>query len=102
VKYSLGETLADYGFSFFEKLHSPIFLVHRNGTIRKINEAGRKLLFIGNITGQQLDNFAKEVVTSNLRCQQLKCPRILTAGKHIKLILKQLQASDYLLVELVR
>jgi hypothetical protein len=29
MQYSLGESLANTGFTFYEKIHEPIFLVHR-------------------------------------------------------------------------
>jgi len=98
MKYSLGETLADYGFSFFEKLHSPIFLLHKNGTIKKVNEAGRKLLYIAHITRRELDDFAKALTNSRL----VPCQVYMTRRKQIKVHLSQLESSEYLLVELMR
>ena len=100
--YGLGESLADYGFSFLEKLHVPIFLVHKNGTIKKINEAGRKLLSVAHISARDLDGFAKAIISSSLCPQQVECQRYVTTRKQFKVISKQLGTSDYLLVELIR
>ena len=100
MNYTLGETLADYGFAFLEKLHSPIFLLHKNGTIKKVNEAGRKLLCIAHITGRELDKFIAEILSLGLCAQRVEYQRYVTRRKQIKVIFKRLGSSDYLLVEL--
>ena len=46
MRYSVGQCLIDQGFSFYEKLHEPIFLISKLGRIVRINEAGRKFLKI--------------------------------------------------------
>jgi hypothetical protein len=102
MKYSMGDSLADYGFSFMEKLHSPIFLLHKNGTVKKINEAGRKLLSVAHITRRQLDALAQTLISAGLCPQQVGYQRYKTKQKQIKVISKQLGSSDYLLVELTR
>jgi sensor histidine kinase regulating citrate/malate metabolism len=106
MKYGLGDSLADYGFSFLEKLHSPIFLVHKNGTIKKINEAGRKLLSIAHMTQRQVEDRIKSLnITELLAGQQsgtCDCQRVDTGKKFIKVISKRLESSDYVLVELLR
>lgn len=64
MRCSIVESLGDCGFEFLEKLHHPMFLLHRNGTIKKINEAGRKLVSIGHISKVQLEGFAREFIKS--------------------------------------
>jgi nitrogen-specific signal transduction histidine kinase len=102
MKYSLGDSLADYGFSFFEKLHSPIFLLHKSGTIKKINEAGRKLLSVAHITRRELEHFATTLVATAPRTRQVEYQTYPTRQKQIRVVSKQLDSSDYLLVELIR
>jgi hypothetical protein len=102
MKYSMGDSLADYGFQFYEKLHAPIFLLHRNGTIKKINEAGRKLLSIAHIAGKELDHLAKCLVEVNIRHNHVEYKTYETKRKQFKVISKQLESSDYYLIELVR
>ena len=59
MKYSLGEGLADFGFSFLEKVHEPIFLIKKSGLLVNINEAGRKLMRVGGITRAELESYIK-------------------------------------------
>ena len=103
MRYSLSETLPDYGFSFLERLHSPIFLLHENGTLKKANEAGRKLLHVAHINARQLEGYVKALLSQGV------CPpdgvgyrRLSTVGKQIKVISRRLANSDYTLVELRR
>jgi sensor histidine kinase regulating citrate/malate metabolism len=102
MKYGLGDSLADYGFSFLEKLHSPIFLMHKTGTIKKVNEAGRKLLHVAHISRRQFEDLITGLVQSNTDRSEIECQRIETKNKQIKVISKRLESSDYMLVELIR
>ena len=102
MKYPLGDMLADYGFSFLEKLHVPILLVHKSGAVNKINEAGRKLLCVAHITRAELDGFIKTTLIPEMALSPVDCQVFPTKGNQIKMISKQLGTSDYLLVELIR
>ena len=102
MKYAIGDSLADYGFSFLEKLHSPIFLMHKSGTIKKVNEAGRKLLSVAHISGSELECFIKMIVIPELARNPIDCQIFPTKRKQLKVISRQLDSSDYLLVELLR
>jgi hypothetical protein len=102
MKYGLGDSLADYGFSFLEKLHSPIFLFHKNGTIKKINEAGRKLMHIAHMSQRQIEDMAKMLRMDNSAKAATDHQRLETGRKYIKVISQRLESSDYFLVELIR
>lgn len=102
MKYSMGDSLADYGFAFLEKLHSPIFLLDKNGTLKKVNEAGRKLLSVAQISGRELDAFVKSLMSQSSISHHVEYQILGTKWKKIKVVSKQLEASDYLLVELIR
>lgn len=97
---SLGSILADYGFNFFEKIHEPIFLVDRSGRIKRVNEAGRKLLKISSLTLFDLEAFS---------CLQFKklfpdpidgFKRTYVGVKRRMLIARSFQDCNYILVEL--
>ena len=102
MKYGMGDSLADYGFSFLEKLHSPIFLMHKTGTIKKVNEAGRKLLHVAHLSRQQFEDMIMGLIQANAQRGEIECQRIDTRNKQIKVISKRLESSDYMLVEFMR
>lgn len=102
MRYNLEETLGEQGFSFLENLHSPIFLVHKNGTVRKVNGAGRKLLKIAHLTIQQIEGALQAIVTHQLLGHRAETLRIKTSTQSVKVVSKQVGRSDYILVELVR
>ncbi len=102
MKYGLGETLSDYGFAFLEKLHYPIFLVHRNGTVKKINEAGRKLLKVAHLRPEQISEYARAFAQLGQCPAQMEFQRIPTLKKQIKVFSKHIDSSDYVLVEVYR
>ena len=102
MKYGLGETLADYGFSFLEQLHSPIFLLHINGSVKKINEAGRKLIKVGHVSTDQIRALSQIIIHSPNGNGSGDCLRYNTRNKCIKVISKRLGSSEYLLVEMMR
>lgn len=97
---SLGNIVADYGFNFFEKIHKPIFLVDRNGRIKRINEAGRKLLKIAGLKPRDLEAFS---------CLEFKklfpnpvdgFRRTFIGTKRRMLIARSFEDCNYILVEL--
>jgi hypothetical protein len=102
MKYGLGDSLADYGFSFLEKLHSPIFLFHKSGTVKKMNEAGRKLMHIANMSQRQIEDMAKLLKMGHPLQPATDHLRLETGRKYIKVISQRLESSDYFLVELIR
>lgn len=101
MRYSLGQNLADFGFGFFEKIHEPIFLVHRLGKIIKINEAGRKLLAVAKISIQDLD-FLTNHVASIFGSRNNEYQRISLQRNGWNLIARSLKDSDFILVEIKR
>ena len=102
MRYTIGDALADNGFSFLEKLHEPIFLIHKNGALKKMNEAARKLLRVGNVHGPKLTELIHSVLNATIESQHVEYCRVSTSRKQIKLITKQLGLSDYFLVEVCR
>ena len=102
MRYSMGDTLADNGFSFFEKLHSPIFLIQKNGKVKKVNEAGRKLLSIARLSSDQVARFARDFASGIAHKGQFDHHRVDTCKKHLKVISRQFGSSDYILVEIIR
>ncbi len=99
---SLGDAYADTGFSFLEKLHSPIFLLHKNGQVKRMNEAGRKLLAVGRVNRDRLATWGES--WAGLRAKNPGCDfqRIRSRFKEMKLISRPLAESDYFIVELIR
>lgn len=103
MRYSLGDSLSNYGFSFLEKLHTPIFLLHeKSGTLKKINEAGRKFLSVARIPRQQLEEVIGRFTSAGVSPQKVEHFHSLSGRKKIKVILKRLESSEYVLVELLR
>jgi nitrogen-specific signal transduction histidine kinase len=102
MQYAIGDSLADYGFSFLEQLHNPIFLLNKNGQIKKVNEAGRKLLKVAHVTNHQLDELAQRMLESTKADDHVEYLRVNTGSKQITLVGKHLASSDYVLVEVLR
>lgn len=101
MRYSKGDTLADSGFSFFEKLHSPVFLIQKTGAVKKINEAGRKFLKVAHLRAEQVDAFGRSVAGA-IENNEFYHLRIDSCKKHLKVISRQFASSDYILVEIIR
>lgn len=103
MRYSIAETVSDYGFSFYEKLHEPIFMVNRLGKIVRVNEAGRKLLKIGHLVNQDLENnlcvqFRDQIEKiKNSSFLRMNLPSL-----HLQLIAQNIKNSDFFLVEVKR
>lgn len=103
MRYNLEDTMGDQGFLFLERLHNPIFLIHKNGTIKKINGAGRKLLKIAHLTLQQVDDLIQSVILARMSPEHVEIQRIPTCqNQHLKIVSKQIGRTDYILIELMR
>jgi len=101
MKYSLGEGLADCGFSFLEKIHEPIFLIRKPGLLVNINEAGRKLLHVGGITRNDLEAFIKSTFAGQLK-NFTGAYRRISIGKDLRVIARSFPGSDYVMLEVVK
>jgi hypothetical protein len=102
MRYSLGVNLADFGFTFFEKLHEPIFLVHRLGKITKMNEAGRKLLKIAKRSSAEIDDFVRNQVLGLFQFsgpESSTSQRLKLGSGNRRLVVTSLPGSDFVLVE---
>ncbi|MBX3022130.1 MAG: hypothetical protein KF799_10690 [Bdellovibrionales bacterium] len=102
MKYSLGTNLADFGFVFLEKIHQPIFLVHKLGKISKINEAGRKLIRISHVSANDLENFVKTNVLALFKSSDDNYKRLKIKKNGLHVIARSLRDSDFILVEVRR
>lgn len=100
MKYSVGECLADYGFAFFEKIHEPIFLVHRLGRVTRMNEAARKLLSVARIGRADLEGIFSIHFNALFLPKQGGYGRFKLGRK--QLIARSFGNSDYILVEVRR
>jgi hypothetical protein len=104
LRHSLGINLADFGFGFLEKLHEPIFLVHRLGKIVRMNEAGRKLLRIVRQNSGEVESFINDrllVLFKNAEAEK-NYERIPIGNKGHQVVARNLQGSDYILVEVIK
>lgn len=101
MKYSIGQNLADFVFSFFEKIHEPIFLVSRIGRVTKINEAGRKLMSVAKVGLVDLENLAQQVC-GLFRSSGADYRRLRVKNTNLNLIVRSLRDSDFILVEVKR
>src|SRR5579883_1986032 len=101
MRYGLGESLADFGFSFLEKIHEPIFLVDRLGKLVKMNEAGRKFLSVTRRTPSELETFVKSSVV-NLFQDIGDSYRRVWLGKGLHLIARSFTGTDLLLIEVLK
>ncbi len=99
MQYSLGESLANTGFTFYEKIHEPIFLVHKVRGISGINEAGRKLLSVTHTSLNDLNaltaNYMQKLFQSNSRGYS----RLRVQNSPLQLVARTLKGSDFVLVE---
>ena len=101
---NLGVNLADFGFGFLEKLHEPIFLVHRLGKIVRMNEAGRKLLGIAKRNSFEVESFIGKFLVPLFQGPQSKknYERIAIGNNGHQLVARNLEGSDFILVEVVK
>lgn len=99
MKYGIGQSIADFGFNFFEKIHEPIFLVHRLGKIVKINEAGRKFLCVAHLSASELEHFFSTYFKPLFISNNSSVRRIKTSEAGMHLIATAFDDSDFILVE---
>lgn len=102
MKYSVGECLADYGFTFLEKIHEPIFLIHRIGRVTRMNEAARKLLSVAKINFSDLDKLVTVHMKTLFRPKEDGYRRMKLGNGHFHLIARTLRNSEFILVEVKR
>lgn len=102
MKYSVGECLADYGFTFLEKIHEPIFLIHRMGRVTRMNEAARKLLSVAKISFSDLEKISVSHLRSLFTPKQEWYRRLKIGAGHLQLIVRTLRNSEFVLVEVRR
>jgi hypothetical protein len=99
MRYSVGESLADFGFCFLENLHEPIFLVNRLGNLIRVNEAGRKFLRVTNVHKSDLRDFVRTKVASLFQGLGEAFRRVQLDG--CQLIARSFSGTDYILIEVV-
>ena len=92
MRYSLEETIGEQAFIYLDKVHSPIFLVHKSGMIKKINRAGWKLLSLAHIS---IENIEAMIRTN-------KMPKVQTKKSRLKIFATTISKSDYTLIEIMR
>lgn len=102
MKYSMGDSLADYGLSFYEKLHEPILLINKIGKVIKINEAGRKLLKIAKLTTLEIETLLLNHVQKISSMTNIKTTHFHSRNRRIHLKTSKLVNSDYFLIEIQR
>lgn len=101
MRYSLGDSVAEGGFRLFEKIHEPIFLIHKRGRILRMNEAGRKFLFLTKLAPWE-HSLCNRFQTELDRLRTLPFLRFQIPGSSLQLIGSNLESSDYILVEIKR
>jgi len=101
MRYNLGEGLADFGFTFLEKIHEPIFLVNRVGKLVKMNEAARKFLKVSQRTPGELESFIKSSVMSLFKGLGESYHRV-SLGHRLHLIARSFESTDLVLIEVTK
>lgn len=99
MQYSLGESLANTGFTFYEKIHEPIFLVHRWRGIAGMNEAGRKLLSVTHTSLSDLNSLTTDYMQKLFQSNSRGYGRLRVKNSPLQLVARTLQGSDFVLVE---
>lgn len=102
MKYSIGDCLGEYGFQFYEKLHAPIFLIHKIGRVIKINEAGRKFLKVAHLTAKEIESNLKSDINDFSELTLKKMTVLRTRNQRLHLTACHLSDCDYILVEIRR
>lgn len=102
MQYGVGQCLAEYGFAFYENLHQPIFLVHKVGTITKMNRAARKLLKIAHFGCLDLEKSIILEFKNGLKLHQGSYFRMKFPELNIKIIIQILEDSEFAIVEVMR
>ena len=101
MKYTVGQTIADVGFRYFERLHEPIFLVNRSGNLIKMNRAARKFMAISHLNFEMLDGFITSNISNIFKNESLKGSCIRLQKKSLHLLLSVFRECDLILVEVV-
>lgn len=94
-----GRVIADYGFNFFEKIHEPIFLMDRQGHIKRLNESARKFLKVTHINLRDLEAFACSQIEKLFPIGTRRLKRIRVGSKNMTVIARNFENSGLLLVE---
>jgi hypothetical protein len=104
MRPSIGHCFADYGFSFLEKVHEPIFLINRSGILIKINEAGRKFLRVTHLSQKEMQAFFTNTIVNLFKeiGGGQGAYRRIPIGKKGHLIARSFNESDLLMIELVK
>lgn len=92
MRYSLEETVGEQAFMYLDKVHSPIFMIHRSGHIKKINRAAKKFLCYARISLLQVEKLI----------QEKKIPSAFTRKSKLKFFKTSINHGDYLLIEMNR
>lgn len=92
MRYSLEETVGEQAFIYLDKVHSPIFMIHKSGSIKKLNRAAKKFLSYAHISLQQIEDYIRVS----------KIPTITTRKNRLKVFKSSLRHTDYVLIEIVR
>ena len=99
MKYSLGESLADFGFHFLEKLHEPIFLVNKLGKLVRVNEAGRKFLCVTRSPNREIESFLSKSILNLFNNREESYHRLPIGGGRSQVIARSFIGSDLVLIE---
>ncbi len=92
MRYSLEETLGEQAFIFLDKVHSPIFLVHCCGMIKKINRAGWKLLSLAHLSIENIEDLIRGGII----------PKVQTKKSRLKVFATPVAKTEYTLIEIMR
>lgn len=103
MRYGLDISMMTHGFSFFENIHEPIYLIHKNGLILKMNKAGRKYLALSKLNNAEIKAIIEKYLSGTCpildpKKNELKFVRLLI--KNTKVFAKFLEDKDYVLIEL--
>ena len=101
MKYDMGGCLADYGFSFLERVHEPIFLVNSSGALVKINESGRKFLHVAHVNQKEIETLFQSYILHFSKGLKKVYQRI-PIGKGLQLVARHFPGSEMIMVEIVR
>lgn len=99
MRYEIADCLADYGFSFLEKIHEPIFLVRKSGLPVRVNEAGRKFLKVVRVGPKDLEKFLKVTVFDFFENLGTSYRRI-SLGSRRHLIARRFPGSELVMIEI--
>lgn len=102
MNISVGDCLAENGFTFYEKLHEPIFLINKFGKIIKTNKAGRKFKCVAKINITQIENFLIKHLDDFFDFKIIKKTLLKSNNQTLRLITTKLGKSEYFLVEIRR